>query len=156
MAVKVLVITLFIFLPYVCGFMEKLFATHSTDRTYQRILRNEHHQENYKNSLLNDITPYCLQPKKHNQIENISEDVPAKWLNVLYEAERKLVNLLLGKTKLVYQELENNFNKDLITNFPRNYSDIENDIISRNLTIMINLNDRRKKKWWKSCYKNTA
>ena len=52
--------------------MENLFATHSTDRIYQRILRNEHHQENYKNSLLNGITLYGLQLKKHAQIEVIS------------------------------------------------------------------------------------
>ena len=51
--------------------MENLFATHSTDRTYQRILRNGHHQENYKNSLLNDMTPYGLQLKNHALIEII-------------------------------------------------------------------------------------
>ena len=43
MAVKVFVTTLFILLSYACGFMENLFATHSTDRTYQRFLRYEHH-----------------------------------------------------------------------------------------------------------------
>ena len=102
MEVKVFVITLFIFLPYVCGFMENLFATHSTDRTYQRILSNEHDQENYKNSLLNDITPYGLQLKKHAQIETISEDFSVKWSNMLHDAERKLVNLLLEETKLVH------------------------------------------------------
>ena len=48
-------------------FHGKLFPTHSTNKTYQRILRNEH-QENYKNSLLKDITPYDLQLKKHAQI----------------------------------------------------------------------------------------
>ena len=97
------------FLLYaVCGFVENLFATHSTDRTYQRILRNEHHQKNCKNSLLTDITPYGLQLKKHAQIQIISEDFPVKWLNILHEAERKLVNLLLEETKLVHQELENN------------------------------------------------
>ena len=72
MAVNVFVITLFIFLPCVWGFMKNLFAIHATDRIYQRILRNEHHQENYKNSLLNVITPYGLQLKKHSQIETIS------------------------------------------------------------------------------------
>ena len=122
MAVKVFVITLFIFLPYVCGFMENFFATHSTDRIYQRILRNEHHQENYKNSLLNDTPPYGLQLKKHAQIETISENFPVKWLNILHEAERKLVNQLLEETKLIHQELENKFNKDLITNFPQNHT----------------------------------
>ena len=63
--------------------MENLFATHSTDRTYQRILPNEHQQENYKNSLMNPITPYGLQLNKHAQIDTILEDFPTKWLNVL-------------------------------------------------------------------------
>ena len=54
---------------------------------------------------------------------------PAKWLNVLHEAERKLVNLLLEVTKLVHQELENKFYTDLITNLPQNHTDIKNDII---------------------------
>ena len=134
--------------------MENLFATHSTDRIYQRILRSEHHQKNYKNSLLSDITTYGLQLKKHAPIETISEDFPAKWLNVLHEGERKLVNLLLEETKLVHQELENKFNKDLITNFPQNHTDIKNDIISRNLTLTTTLSDRRKKKWWKFKRKN--
>ena len=91
-------------------FHGKLFPTHSTNKTYQRILHNEH-QENYKNSLLKDITPYDLQLKKHAQIETISEDFPFQWLSVVRKAERKLVNLLLEETKLVHQELENKFSK---------------------------------------------
>ena len=86
--------------------------------------------------MLNDITTYDLQLKKHAQIETISEEFPVK-----------LVNLLFEETKLVYQELENKFSKDLITNFPQKHTDIKNDIITRNLTLKITLNDRRKKKW---------
>ena len=99
-------------------------------------MRNEHQQENYKNSLLNDITPYGLQLKKHAQIETISKEFPVK-----------LVNLLLEETKFVHQELENKFSKGLITNFPQKHTDIKNDIITRNLTLKVTLNDRRKKKW---------
>ena len=68
--------------------------------------------------------------------------------------ERKLVNLLLEETKLVHQELENKFNKDLITNFHQNHTDIKNDIISQNLALKITLSDRRKKKWLKCKIKN--
>ena len=68
-------------------------------------------------------------------------------MNVIHETECKLVNLLLQKTKLVHQELENKFNKDLITNFPQNHTDVQKDIISRNLALTITLSYRRKKKW---------
>ena len=96
--------------------------------------------------MLNDITPYGFQLEKHAQIETISEDFRVTWLNVLHEADCKLVNLLLEVTKLVHHELENKFNGDLITNFPQNHTEIKNDIISHNLTPKITLRDRRKKK----------
>ena len=99
--------------------------------------------------MLNNITPYGLQLKKHAQIETISEDFPSKWLNVLHQTEHKLVNLILEDTKLVHQESENKFNKELLTNFSQNHTDIKNDIINRNLTLKITLSDRRKKKWQK-------
>ena len=143
MALRVSVITLVILLPYVCSFMENLFATHTADKIYKRILRNEHHQENYKNSLLSDITPYGLQLKKHAQIETISEDFPKKWSNVLHDAERKLIKLLLDEKKLIQQQLENKFDNELITNFPENHTDIKNEIINRNFTLKITLNERR-------------
>ena len=114
MALKVSVITFVILLPYVCSFME------------------EHHQENYKNSLFSDITPYSLLLKKHAQIETISED-PKKWSNVLHDAERKLVKFILDKTKLIQQQLKNKFDNELITYFPENHTDIKNEIINRTL-----------------------
>ena len=74
---------------------------------------------------------------------------PKKWSNVLHDAERKLVKLLLDETKLIQQQLENKLNDELITNFPENYTDIKNEIINRNFTLNISLNERRKKKWRK-------
>ena len=83
------------------------------------------------------------------QIETISEDFLKKWSNVLHDAKRKLVKLLLDETKLIQQQLENKFDNELITNFPENHTDIKNEIINRNFTLKITLNERRKKKWKK-------
>ena len=96
---KVVVITV-IFPLYACTLTESLMPMHITDRIYQRMLRYEHHREHYKNSLLNNITPYGLQLKKNTQIETVSKDFLVKWTNVLYEAERKLVQLLLKESQL--------------------------------------------------------
>ena len=63
-----------------------------------------------------------------------------------HEAKRKLVNLLLEETKLVHQELENKFNKDLITNFLQNHIGIKNDTINSNLALEITVSNRKKKK----------
>ena len=85
---------------YACTLTESLMPMHITDRIYQRMLRYEQHREHYKNSLLNNITPYGLQLKKNAQIETASEDFSVKWTNVLYEAEQKLVQLLLKESQL--------------------------------------------------------
>ena len=42
--------------------------------------------------------------------------------------------------------MENKFDNELITNFPENHTDIKNEIINRNFTLKITLNERRKKK----------
>ena len=78
MVATVIVIILFILLPYICGFIENLIATHSANRIYQRNSSNEHHQKSYNNGLLNDFTPYGLQLKNHAQIDIILDYFSAK------------------------------------------------------------------------------
>ena len=90
--------------------MERVISTHIADRIYQRMLRYEHHQES---SLQHGITPFDLQLKKHPQIETISEDFPTKCSNILYDAGRKLVNLLLDETKVMHKKMENGFDEVL-------------------------------------------
>ena len=113
------------------------------------MLRYEHHQENYLSSLQHGITPYGLQLKKRAQIETISEDFPTKWSNILYNDERKLVNLLLGETKVMHKKLENECDEVLRISYPHNYTDMKNEIMRRNITLKITLSERRRKKWRK-------
>ena len=91
------------------------------------------------------ITPYGLQWKKYAQIETILEDFPTKWSNILYNAERKLVNLLLDETKVMHKKLENEFDQVLRISYPHNYTDLKNEIIGYNITLKITLSERRKK-----------
>ena len=67
---------------------------------YRWMLQYKHYQENYRNSLLHGITSYGLQLKKSPQIEITPPDFPTKWSNIFYEAERKLVDLLLDESKI--------------------------------------------------------
>ena len=154
MGLRAYVITLLIL--YACSFMESVMPTHIADRIYQRMLRYEHHQENQQSSLQHGITPIGLQLKKLPQIETISEDFPTKWSNILYDAERKLVNLLLDETKVMHKKMENDFEEVLRTSYPHNYTDMENEIIGRNITLKITLRERRKKKWRKFKRKKRA
>ena len=147
---KVIVIVITIFVPlYACSLTESVMSTHITDRIYQRMLRYEHHHENYKNSLLNNITPYGLQLKKKAQIETVSEDFSVKWTNVLYEEERKLVQLLLNKSQLMYNKIDKELNDTIRSAYPENSEEIKIEIIHRNLTFKITFYERRVKKWRK-------
>lgn len=55
------------------------------------------------------FTAYGLQLKKpiNTQFETISEDFPIKWWSLLYDAERKLVNVLPDETKSCIKKMEN-------------------------------------------------
>ena len=141
---------------YACSFIVSIMSTHIADRIYQRVLRYEHHQENYQSSLQHGITPFSLQLKKLAQIETISENFPSKWSNILYDAKRKLVNLLLDETKVMHTKLENDFDEVVRTSHPHNYTNMMNEIIGRNITQKITLSERRKKKWRKIKRKKRA
>ena len=154
MGLRVYVIILLIL--YACSFMESAMSTRIADRIYQQMLRYEHHQENYKSSLQHGITPFGLQLKKLAQMETISEDFSTKWSNTLYDAELKLVNLLLDETKVMHKKLENHFDEILRTSYPHNYTNMKNEIMGRNITLKITLSERRKKKWRKFKRKKRA
>ena len=42
---------------FACSFTKSVMSTHIADRIYQRMLRYEHHQENYQGSVQHGITP---------------------------------------------------------------------------------------------------
>ena len=107
-----------------CSLTESVMSVHITNGIYQRMLRYEHDHENYKNSLLNNITPYGLQLKKKAQIEAISEDFSVKWTNVLYKAERKLVQLLLKESQLMYDKMDKELNNTIKSAYPENSEEI--------------------------------
>ena len=113
-----------------CSLTESVMSAHITNRIYQRMLRYEHQHENYKNSLLNNITPYGLQLKNKAQIETISEDFSVKWTNVLYKAEGKLVQLLLKESQLMYDKMDKELNNTIKSAYPENSEEIKNEIIN--------------------------
>ena len=53
------------------------------DLLYQKTLKYQHHAENYKERLAQDITPFGLQLKEKAAISAISPDFNKYWNNVL-------------------------------------------------------------------------
>ena len=52
--------------------------------------------------------------------------------------------------------MENDFEEVLRTSYPHNYTDMNNEIMGRNITLKITLSERRKMKWPKSKRKKRA
>ena len=65
--------------------------------------------------------------------------------DILDEAERKLVNLLLDESKIMYEKMENKFDQVLRAENLVNYTDIEDEIIEGNVTLKITSRERGKR-----------
>ena len=64
---------------------------------------------------------------------------------ILDEAERKLVNLFLDESKIMYEKMENKFDQVLRAGNLVNYTDIKDEIIEGNVTLTITLRERKKR-----------
>ena len=66
-----------------------------------------------------------MQLKNKAQIETVSEDFSVKWTNVLYEAERKLVQLLVKESQLMYNKNDKELNDTIKSVYPENSEEIK-------------------------------
>ena len=62
-------------------------------------IRYNHHKANYERSLLEGIIPTGLKLNKRPAFEPVSDNFLFQWNNVLFDAEKKLVKLLLSLRK---------------------------------------------------------
>ena len=83
----------------------------SLDWLFQKLLRYEHHVENYKLALDQQIIPFGLRIKKAPSIQPISVDINKQWNTILYDSEKRLVRLLLEETKKLSKRYEQNLMK---------------------------------------------
>ena len=67
------------------------------DLLFKNASRHEHHQENFSETLSNDVTHFELRIKKTLVIETIIED----WHSILKNAKKKLVEFLLFESEAV-------------------------------------------------------
>ena len=95
----------------------------SLGRLFQKLLRYEHHAENYKLSLDQQIIPFGLRIKRAPAIQPISEDFNNQWNTILYDSEKRLVRLMLEETQKVVEKTRTDFNEKLEVNYPRHYEE---------------------------------
>ena len=76
------------------------------DILYQKYLRYQHHHENYLQSMQYNIIPSGLQLKIKLSFNAVSDNFNEKLKTVIFDAEKKLVKLLLIESEKVTSELE--------------------------------------------------
>ena len=88
------------------------------DIFYEKSLCYQHHQENYQTSLLQGLIPFGLRIKKHPAINAISDTFDKQLNFVLYDAEEKLVKLLLKETECNVNETEIQIEIEISNDYP--------------------------------------
>ena len=81
----------------------------SLDWLFQKLLRYEHHAENYKLALDQQIIPFGLRINKAPAIQPISENFNNQWNTILYDSEKRLIRLLLEETQKVVEKTRTDF-----------------------------------------------
>ena len=118
----------------------------SLDWLFQKLLRYEHHAENYKLALDQQIIPFGLRINKAPAIQTIFEHFNNQWNTILYDSEKRLIRLLLEETQKVVEKTRTDFNKNLEVNYPHHHEEEKNLIIKRNEKIKRKLEIKRRRK----------
>ena len=91
------------------------------ERLLQKSLRYQHHQKNYEKSLETGIIPKGLKIKKVPAFHPLSEDFFIKWEEILYNAEKILVELLLYESSKIIAKIEIDFSNEIYKLHPDDY-----------------------------------
>ena len=84
-------------------------GTQHLERLLHKTMRYQHHRQNYEESMRTGIVPKGLRIKKAPAFEPVSKDFYISWDEILYNAEKNLIEFLLyeslkvvAKLKLIY------------------------------------------------------
>ena len=64
---------------------------------FQKVICEQHHHDNYHGSLEKNRTAFGLRMKKRPAIKRTSNNFYTAWNSVLYNTEKRLVELILGE-----------------------------------------------------------
>ena len=91
------------------------------DLLYQHALKYGHHAENYKQSVLEDITPFGLRLKKKAAINPLSNDFNIEWNGIPKDDERKLLKLLLKEVQDISRKADKELKESIEKEHRNNY-----------------------------------
>lgn len=114
---------------------------------YNKTLRYEHHNENFKERVLRDVTPFGLRIKMNPGINVVSPDFMKRWNLALKISERRLVKLFRKEKEKVVTSLDTVFENFLNEVFSENILVTRVHVIKNGKHIAESLQQRRDYKW---------
>ena len=117
------------------------------DYLYQKLLRYKHHRENYVTSLLEGFIPKGLRIKKRPAFEAVTDYFKNQWSSILYDAEKRLVELLLKESENVIAKIDTEIEIELQKGEELSQEVKREELEQRNVQLKNHLQHRRVKKW---------
>ena len=96
-------------------------GTEHLDYLLQKSFCYEHHVKNYEESLKTGLIPKGLRIKKSATITPVTEDFHRKWQQILYDAEKNLVELLLYGSSQIFSKIQIDLNAEIRRINSKNY-----------------------------------
>ena len=117
------------------------------ERWNRTSFRYEHHLKNYEESLKTGLIPNDLWMKKSEAITSLTEDFQRKWYQILYDAEKNLVELLLYVSSQVVAKVQIDLDAEIRKINPKNYDQKYTDTKQKYYKYWKELEDKGSKKW---------
>ena len=117
------------------------------DLLFQKALRYEHHRENFKESLSNNVTPFRLRIKKAPALVPVNEDFHIKWQKIRKSGEKQLTELLLLELETIIAKIQFGVDNSLNALFPEDQEEIRKHLKEKNRKLKEKLKKWREKKW---------
>ena len=114
---------------------------------FQKIIHYQHHHDNYQENLDKNKISFGLRSKKQPAIKPTSNNFYTKWNSVLYDTEKKLVEMLSAETKKKVNIFHNESYETVKLRFPIESDEIVLKIKRKNKRLKNTLKTGREKKW---------
>ena len=122
-------------------------GTQHLERLLHKTMRYQHHRENYEESMRTGIVPKGLRIKKALAFEPVSKDFYIRWDEILCNAEKSLIELLLYESSKVVAKLEVDLSNGIRELYPDSYEDKRLEMERKEDVYSKNLEKTRLKKW---------
>ena len=119
------------------------------DNLFKKSLLHHYRRENYIQSLFEGVIRTGLNFKKKPAMNYISDGFEVQWNNVLYDSEKRLVELLLNESEILIDKTQREVNEIIISIYDSNVEEKRIELYKKHGNYQQQLEERRQRKWVK-------